>query len=234
VSEVSTHPVNANGPDTLLRVSENVKNLLVDIQKEQEIVTLWVDAICINQADVREREEQIKIMALIYSRAKQVIVWLGRNNAAHSIFATIRQVSQLRDRAPKARQCHERLEDVDKVEHSIQPWQWLEFRIILQHPWFDRTWTVQEIVLARSASVHASHEQLAWSDLTDACWVARLLGQFDVDRLARSVMSREHLRHYLRIANNGPKTSVQEGTCEGKRVMCTIDLESSAMMALNL
>jgi hypothetical protein len=37
----------------------------------------WIDAICINQADLDERTEQIKIMRQIYRKAHSVAVWLG-------------------------------------------------------------------------------------------------------------------------------------------------------------
>jgi len=39
--------------------------------------TLWVDAICINQGDVNERNHQVAQMQEIYSGAQEVIVWLG-------------------------------------------------------------------------------------------------------------------------------------------------------------
>ncbi|KAK4120351.1 HET-domain-containing protein [Parathielavia appendiculata] len=38
---------------------------------------LWVDSLCINQADESEKEKQVQIMASIYSHAANVIVWLG-------------------------------------------------------------------------------------------------------------------------------------------------------------
>jgi hypothetical protein len=38
---------------------------------------LWVDAVCINQKDASEKEQQIGIMAKIYALASHVVVWLG-------------------------------------------------------------------------------------------------------------------------------------------------------------
>lgn len=38
---------------------------------------IWVDAICINQDDVEDRNNQINSMKNIYRRAQRVIVWLG-------------------------------------------------------------------------------------------------------------------------------------------------------------
>lgn len=42
---------------------------------------LWVDAICINQKDFKEREQQVQSMAKIYGKANRVIVWLGEATA---------------------------------------------------------------------------------------------------------------------------------------------------------
>ena len=47
---------------------------LRDIQKE---CVFWIDAICINQADIHEKNRQISIMPYIYTRAQVVVVWLG-------------------------------------------------------------------------------------------------------------------------------------------------------------
>lgn len=38
---------------------------------------LWVDAVCINQSDIDERNAQVALMASIYSRATAVVTWLG-------------------------------------------------------------------------------------------------------------------------------------------------------------
>lgn len=38
---------------------------------------LWIDAICINQADDAEKEDQVFHMIRIYRRARQIVAWLG-------------------------------------------------------------------------------------------------------------------------------------------------------------
>lgn len=40
-------------------------------------VTLWVDALCINQADVEEKSHQITLMKDVYSGAEATCIWLG-------------------------------------------------------------------------------------------------------------------------------------------------------------
>ena len=37
----------------------------------------WIDAICIQQSDVSERNHQVRMMGLIYKRAAFVLAWLG-------------------------------------------------------------------------------------------------------------------------------------------------------------
>lgn len=43
--------------------------------------TIWIDAVCINQANIKGKEHQIPLMAEIYPGARLVYVWLGDGNA---------------------------------------------------------------------------------------------------------------------------------------------------------
>ncbi|KAI7687429.1 hypothetical protein KC353_g20281, partial [Hortaea werneckii] len=38
---------------------------------------LWIDAICINQRDVAERNQQVAMMSDVYRNSSQTLVWLG-------------------------------------------------------------------------------------------------------------------------------------------------------------
>nr|POF25955.1 heterokaryon incompatibility protein 6, or allele [Quercus suber] len=51
---------------------------------------LWADAICIDQNDDAEKSVQISIMALIYSQAAEVLIWLGEQQPQDAMaFCTI-------------------------------------------------------------------------------------------------------------------------------------------------
>jgi hypothetical protein len=41
---------------------------------------LWVDALCINQKDVPERNQQVLLMAKVYKSSTRVISWLGKGD----------------------------------------------------------------------------------------------------------------------------------------------------------
>jgi len=61
-----------------LTVGKNLFHALKNLRHEKTSErTLWVDAVCINQSDLNERNDQVAMMSWIYSRAQTVLVWLG-------------------------------------------------------------------------------------------------------------------------------------------------------------
>ena len=58
-------------------VTVNLHAALLRLRNDSMERVVWVDAICINQANEKEKEHQIQSMAKIYSQANRVIVWLG-------------------------------------------------------------------------------------------------------------------------------------------------------------
>ncbi len=55
----------------------NLEAALRALRQKREARVLWVDALCINQADLREQAAQVRIMWDIYKAADCVVVWLG-------------------------------------------------------------------------------------------------------------------------------------------------------------
>ncbi|PMD39508.1 heterokaryon incompatibility, partial [Hyaloscypha variabilis F] len=45
----------------------------------------WIDAICINQADLEEKASQVGAMNNIFRRASLVSAWLGPSQDAHHV-----------------------------------------------------------------------------------------------------------------------------------------------------
>lgn len=58
-------------------VTKNLFLALHHLQYRFQSRVLWVDAICINQNDIPERNAQVGIMGSIYSSAARTVVWLG-------------------------------------------------------------------------------------------------------------------------------------------------------------
>ena len=60
-------------------VRRNLERALRDLRYQTEPRLVWVDALCINQADNDERQEQVKLMRDIYTAATVVRSWIDLN-----------------------------------------------------------------------------------------------------------------------------------------------------------
>ena len=58
-------------------ISSNLSSALQRLRKPNQNRLLWVDALCINQEDNKERSSQVQCIAAIYQRAERVLIWLG-------------------------------------------------------------------------------------------------------------------------------------------------------------
>jgi hypothetical protein len=58
-------------------VRENLWCALQHLRLESENRVLWIDAMCINQQNIHERNHQVAQMRMIYKQARRVVVWLG-------------------------------------------------------------------------------------------------------------------------------------------------------------
>ena len=116
----------------------------------------WIDAICINQSDIPEKNTQIKKMAIIYNRADSVAVWLGcHDKDSHRAINFIKKLLELNDFDPLTRD-------------PGTPPEWAALLNLMQRPWFNRRWIVQEIALARRATVFCGDQSVSWQDFSGA------------------------------------------------------------------
>ncbi|KAK3304851.1 heterokaryon incompatibility protein-domain-containing protein [Chaetomium strumarium] len=65
------------GEPRALAITESLHTALLHLRDARTSVWLWIDQVCINQQDDDEKGEQVRLMGPIYTRAEQVLVWLG-------------------------------------------------------------------------------------------------------------------------------------------------------------
>lgn len=63
--------------DQLMMVRQNLWNFLRTARRYRYKHPIWIDAICINQQDIEEKNHQVRFMSSIYNDAVLVVVWLG-------------------------------------------------------------------------------------------------------------------------------------------------------------
>lgn len=118
-------------------------------------VNLWVDAICINQDDDAEKKSQVAKMEEIYSKAQRVLIWLGEPEPSTEMaFELIEEMCNLRR--------------LDFLITSDNEAKWDALADLERNVWFSRRWVVQEIALAREASLHSGRHSVHWDDFADA------------------------------------------------------------------
>ena len=119
----------------------------------------WIDAICIDQGNNREKEQQIPRMQFIYSDAACVFCWLGENmmgedevilerlffkgmeigNQEQALAGNIKWVEQYPLKQEIGSEDYESFKDA--------------FSKIVELPWFTRIWCIQEAVFAPKAPI---------------------------------------------------------------------------------
>lgn len=60
-----------------VKITRNLRDVLLAIRKDDENLIIWVDALSINLEDDDEKNTQVQMMREIYSKAKNTISWLG-------------------------------------------------------------------------------------------------------------------------------------------------------------
>jgi hypothetical protein len=78
------HSILLDGKD--FEVAQNLSQFLDIAQELHTDKAFWIDAICIDQSNIEERNDQVTIMDRIYSCASSVIVWLGPGSSATEHF----------------------------------------------------------------------------------------------------------------------------------------------------
>lgn len=120
----------------------------IQILVSERKIRIWIDQICINQIDNKEKEHQVQLMSKIYSQARLVVGWLGAEaddsslamksfrasarkvavkNPGWNEFSALRLFRMADPRARLGRACIS----------------------LVQRPWFHRLWIIQEVALAK-------------------------------------------------------------------------------------
>jgi hypothetical protein len=129
-------------------------------EADESVRVLWIDAIAINQQDLEERSAQVQLMDTIYGLATSVPIWLGpADDETKEAYDMIAQISTAFKRICVTPEYIEATRRGDKF--SIKDFNipdaneggWPSLTKLLQRPWFDRVWVLQEAILAQKALI---------------------------------------------------------------------------------
>lgn len=166
-----------------LSITRNCQEALRQIRHLYGSTTIWVDSICIDQGCETERCHQVSLMGDVYSRAKKVYIWLGRETPGKrralecvEFASTFMYLPLDRDAAGGACQRAKfQLQVIPPVatfklfrnwwkrKALLRSYQHADLEELLGMAWFSRIWTFQEVVLAMDAIVLCGTAALNWS-----------------------------------------------------------------------
>ncbi|KAI0113125.1 HET-domain-containing protein [Daldinia grandis] len=112
-------------------------------------LNLWVDSICINQEDPYERSHQVAIMREIYSKASQVLVYMGPTaDDSDNAMDALNMLSR-------------------ETEPDLSSSQKLGLDLLFKRRYFSRIWVIQEIIMARKVTLYCGAKSISWASFGD-------------------------------------------------------------------
>ena len=109
------------------KVTQNLYTALLHLQDHSISRIIWIDAVCINQTDEKEKGHQIQFMAEIYAKASRVVVWLG----------------EAQDNSDRALEAIRLAGENSTKLSNTEPFQQAILQL-LQRQWFRRIWVREQ------------------------------------------------------------------------------------------
>ncbi|KAJ4988557.1 heterokaryon incompatibility protein [Stagonosporopsis vannaccii] len=143
-----------------ISVTYNLWQALDGLRYHDRERVIWADALCIDQSNKDERASQVSLMRSIYTQASSVEVWLGD---FYDSEVALEFLNDFAAQYPTASYDYLEMDfnTAFKPIDIVTNWKArkaLRLRsamaTLAMRPWFDRTWTVQEIFLAKKSTLH--------------------------------------------------------------------------------
>jgi hypothetical protein len=129
-----THTIHVRGYS--IAVTRNLHQALICLRHPQDSVIIWVDAICIDQSNLKERNHQVKQMPNIYRAAQEVVAWLGEGTDLSDAAMEILTLS--------TEELQKRLRRGQLVARTV-------LDELFSRDYWGRVWVVQELASSRHA-----------------------------------------------------------------------------------
>lgn len=118
---------------------------------------VWIDAICINQADSEERSRQLPLMQVVYSNATRVIIWPGDRWDSGMAASMMGYFISLYGAYENAQNRFEEL-----WETHLETRHWKAMSNLVSDLYFTRMWVVQEVALGNEVQLYMGRQYVPW------------------------------------------------------------------------
>ncbi|KAE9372984.1 HET-domain-containing protein, partial [Stipitochalara longipes BDJ] len=147
-----------------VRVTMNLASALCDLREQEpgRVLRVWADALCINQADVLEKNKQVQQMGAIYNTAHHTVIYLGLSTKEIDFAFDKFQSFQRRNVVPGRK-----INFDDSNFRELQTVWNILGNNILARPWFKRVWVFQELVLSHDPWLQCGNRRMRWNKFCD-------------------------------------------------------------------
>lgn len=194
-------------------VGQNLGDALHYLRRSGNQTPFWIDAICINQQDVEERNRQLAMMKWIYFRAQTVVIWLGKKYSRYQLPTKIEIGKEVADQdepqksgtAPDTTTETEGSREISGVNQDRAVKASNEEREMVKElcldGYWDRLWIIQEIGRAHQKEVCFGNMAMDWNAFITMAKLhnSSCEGPLRLDRLLQEKYTGSHaLRKLLR------------------------------------
>jgi hypothetical protein len=127
-------------------VRPNLFQCLNELRFETKVRTLWIEAICIDQTNIRERNHQVGEIRKIYAQAAQVRIWLGNPTVRTKELFEYMNASETERASPTW--SSSKLGSSAFVEAMLD---------VVGREYWSRAWILQEVMVSGSKVIHCGH-----------------------------------------------------------------------------
>ena len=140
-------------------IQTNLFDFLQQLRLPDSPTTLWVDALCINQSDVPEKNIQVPLMGAIYSIAKSVFVWLGpQADGSEEYFDSCNQITSESQSALSSWRIHTNAVGDTGCPNAVA------IASLQRCTYWTGTWIIQEICLAADIHIFCGDRSTIWAN----------------------------------------------------------------------
>jgi hypothetical protein len=156
----------------IVAVTWNLEAALRQLPMSDQDKVLWIDALCINQADVAERNEQVSKMKLVYQLASGVISWLGEeyndSREAFKLLQSILDVGLRKSICGELKPCTPAMALPDDIVRKASAL----VKLFTREYW-KRAWVVQEVAFAQKLVFHCGTDHTTLEEIKTVCEAIR-------------------------------------------------------------
>ncbi|KAH8762828.1 heterokaryon incompatibility protein-domain-containing protein [Hyaloscypha finlandica] len=146
-------------------VRENLWSALQHLRLESENRVLWIDAMCINQQNIHERNHQVAQMRMIYKQARRVVVWLGPSDPLSVLgFQSLNNPGEWMELTGSSKNPLTRSEGNKRLGAICS---------LFTRQYWNRLWVIQEFLLARELILQCGNHQCTGFRIS---WFMLMLG----------------------------------------------------------